>query len=171
MSGAQFIKDAPVWVWILLVFLIQRGINALSDREMRIERLFLLPLLFLVWGVYSVIHETANTGIALAVMLVGLIIGMAAGWGLWRYILGRDSESVYCMVSWSPKNDIIALSLSFLQCRYAFGQARRYSHRVNAQTDAPVTAFDVFFKNFPNLWGRCGADLPNNKKIPTFSYK
>ncbi len=84
MSGAQFIKDAPVWVWILLVFLIQRGINALSDREMRIERLFLLPLLFLVWGVYSVIHETANPSMALAVMLVGLIIGMAAGWGLWR---------------------------------------------------------------------------------------
>lgn len=84
MTIANFIKDTPIWVWVLLVFLIKRGITALSDREMRIERLFILPLIFLVWGIYSVIHETASTDASLAVMLVGLVAGIGIGWGIWN---------------------------------------------------------------------------------------
>ena len=84
MTVAQFIKDTPIWVWILLVFLVKRGITALSDREMRIERLFVLPMLFLIWGVYRVIHETAAADAALALMLAGLVVGIGIGWGLWR---------------------------------------------------------------------------------------
>lgn len=83
MTITHFIKDTPIWVWILLVFLVKRGITALSDREMRIERLFILPLIFLVWGVYSVVHETAETDASLALMLVGLILGIGIGWALW----------------------------------------------------------------------------------------
>ncbi|POW53551.1 hypothetical protein C3408_23320 [Candidatus Pantoea alvi] len=83
MTVTHFVKDTPVWVWVLLVFLIKRGITALSDREMRIERLFILPLIFLVWGVYSVVHETVETDASLALMLVGVILGIGIGWALW----------------------------------------------------------------------------------------
>ncbi|WP_338049386.1 DUF6622 family protein [Photorhabdus heterorhabditis] len=58
MSLTTIIKDTPIWVWILFAFLIRRGISALYDREMRIDRLFLLPIVFLVWGIYNVIYET-----------------------------------------------------------------------------------------------------------------
>lgn len=84
MTVAQIIKDTPIWVWILLIFLIKRGITALSEREMRIERLFILPLVFLVWGIYSVIHETAASDASLMFMLVGLIVGIGIGWLLWN---------------------------------------------------------------------------------------
>ncbi|MBD2791238.1 DUF6622 family protein [Xenorhabdus szentirmaii] len=84
MSLASMIKDTPVWVWILLVFLINRGIKALSDREMRVERLFLLPLLFLVWGVHNVLYETHFSDLSLMMMGLGLIVGVAFGWILWK---------------------------------------------------------------------------------------
>lgn len=48
MTVAQFSKDTLIWVWIWLVFLIKRGSTAISDPEMRIERLFLLPRMLAV---------------------------------------------------------------------------------------------------------------------------
>ncbi|AYA39660.1 hypothetical protein HZS38_03170 [Xenorhabdus nematophila] len=84
MSLTSILKDTSVWVWILLVFLIMRGIKALSDREIRVERLFLLPLVFLVWGVYGVLYQTYFSDLSLMMMGLGLIIGIAFGWALWK---------------------------------------------------------------------------------------
>jgi hypothetical protein len=78
------IKGTPAWVWILFVFLMLRGIKALSDREMEVKRLFLLPLVFLFWGGYSVINELHFPLWGLASMLVGLIVGFGIGWIIWR---------------------------------------------------------------------------------------
>ncbi|ENT5053542.1 hypothetical protein [Salmonella enterica] len=65
MDSALFLKDTPVWVWILLAFLLRRGFAALYDREMTTGRLFFLPVLFLVWGAYGVITETKLAGVSL----------------------------------------------------------------------------------------------------------
>ncbi|WP_275367225.1 DUF6622 family protein [Xenorhabdus bovienii] len=78
------IKDTPIWVWILLVFLIIRGIKALSNREMSIERIFLLPTIFLIWGIHSVLTETYFSNLSLVMMGIGLIFGTTIGWILWR---------------------------------------------------------------------------------------
>ncbi|NRN28587.1 DUF6622 family protein [Photorhabdus heterorhabditis] len=78
------IKDTPIWVWILLVFLVMRGIKALSDREMRIERIFLLPTVFLIWGAHSIITETHFPDLSLIMMGIGLVFGITIGWILWR---------------------------------------------------------------------------------------
>ncbi|AOM39800.1 DUF6622 family protein [Xenorhabdus hominickii] len=84
MSLIATIKDTPVWVWILFVFLVMKGIKALSDREMRIERIFLLPIVFLVWGVHSVLYKTYFSDLSLITMVAGLIVGIAIGWVLWK---------------------------------------------------------------------------------------
>ena len=72
MDIADFLRNTPVWVWILLAFLLRRGFAALYDREMTTGRFFFLPILFLVWGAYGVITET------------GLLAGTALGYRLWR---------------------------------------------------------------------------------------
>lgn len=84
MDNALFLKDTPVWVWILLAFLLRRGFAALYDREMTTGRLFFLPVLFLVWGVYGVITETKLAGVSLTMMAAGLLAGTAIGYQLWR---------------------------------------------------------------------------------------
>ncbi|HGB6406054.1 TPA: hypothetical protein ACIVZW_004561 [Salmonella enterica subsp. enterica serovar Oranienburg] len=84
MDIALFLRDTPVWVWILLAFLLRRGFAALYDREMTTGRLFFLPVIFLVWGTYSVLTETALAGASLTMMAVGLLAGTALGYSLWR---------------------------------------------------------------------------------------
>ncbi|WP_244427611.1 hypothetical protein [Bartonella queenslandensis] len=50
MSLFNILTGTPLWAWILLIFLIARGIIALKDRETKVYRLFLLPLVFLFWA-------------------------------------------------------------------------------------------------------------------------
>ncbi|WP_367890288.1 DUF6622 family protein [Kosakonia sacchari] len=84
MDMAHFLRETPVWVWILLAFLLRRGFAALYDRKMAIGRLFLLPVLFLAWGAYGVITETERVGVSLTMMTAGLLSGSALGYRLWR---------------------------------------------------------------------------------------
>ncbi|WP_200552780.1 DUF6622 family protein [Kosakonia sp. LAM2021] len=84
MNMAHFLRATPVWVWILLAFLLRRGFAALYDRKMAIGRLFLLPVLFLAWGAYGVITETERVGVSLTMMTAGLFAGTALGYRLWR---------------------------------------------------------------------------------------
>ncbi|WP_198404649.1 hypothetical protein [Salmonella enterica] len=65
---ALFLRNTPVWVWILLAFLLRRGFAALYDREMTTGRMFFLPMFFLVWGAYGVITETELAGTGLTMM-------------------------------------------------------------------------------------------------------
>ncbi|SFN82492.1 DUF6622 family protein [Xenorhabdus japonica] len=79
MSILSIIKGTPIWVWILFAFLIKRGINALYDREMRIERLFFMPILFFIWAVYSVLHETTFSNTAFLALILGIFVGGGIG--------------------------------------------------------------------------------------------
>ncbi|MEI7286839.1 DUF6622 family protein [Dickeya dadantii] len=44
--------NTPVWVWLMLLFLIKRGISALQPRQIPLNRLFIVPVLFLIAGLY-----------------------------------------------------------------------------------------------------------------------
>lgn len=84
MSAFTLVRHTPIWVWVLFLFLIKRGISALSDRQMSLRRLFLLPLLFLVWGIWSLRQEFHLSAASMSGMAAGLLIGTAVGWMLWR---------------------------------------------------------------------------------------
>ncbi|MFK3914813.1 DUF6622 family protein [Enterobacter cancerogenus] len=83
MNLSEFLLHVPFWVWLLLIFLLRRGFAALYDREMKIGRLFLLPVLFLVWGGYGVMTETERAGVSLTMMVAGLLAGGALGYWMW----------------------------------------------------------------------------------------
>ncbi|HAT2608589.1 TPA: hypothetical protein I8235_001550 [Kluyvera intermedia] len=84
MTIFGIISHTPFWVWILFFFLILRGYAALLAREMNISQLFILPLLFLIWGVWG-LKEAFNFNVAsLMGMSIGLAFGILAGWQLWK---------------------------------------------------------------------------------------
>ncbi|ULR31939.1 hypothetical protein MJO48_04375 [Dickeya fangzhongdai] len=49
---ATIFSNTPLWVWILFVFLLKRGISALQPRKIPLNRLFIIPVLFLSAGIY-----------------------------------------------------------------------------------------------------------------------
>lgn len=87
----NILAETPLWVWILFSFLVLIGVNALSDREMNLRGLFIMPLFFLLWGGITVIEELAFLFWGLAAMSVGLLLGYGAGWSLSRG--GRQLKS------------------------------------------------------------------------------
>lgn len=119
MSIVQFVKNTPLWVWILLIFLLCRGVIALFNREMRPGRLFFLPVLFLIWGIYSVTHETYRPSLSLIMMLAGVLVGTATGWMIWRSQppLRNSANSGFIVRSGTPLTlgiIIVAFSLKFI---------------------------------------------------------
>lgn len=84
MTIFGIISHTPFWVWILFIFLILRGYAALSAREMNISQLFILPLLFLIWGVWGLKEEFNFNVASLMGMSIGLAFGTLAGWQLWK---------------------------------------------------------------------------------------
>lgn len=111
MSILTILKDTPLWVWILFAFLIKRGVNALYDRKMRIERLFFLPILFFIWGGYNVLNETVFTNVALLMFILGILAGGIVGWVLWKNQprLRKGSDSGFIIRSGTPLTLILIL--------------------------------------------------------------
>ncbi|KMJ43353.1 DUF6622 family protein [Xenorhabdus khoisanae] len=113
MSILTILKDTPLWVWLLFAFLIKRGVNALYDRKIRIERLFFLPILFFIWGGYNVLNETVFTNVALLMFILGILAGAVVGWMLWRNQprLRKESGSGLIIRSGTPLTLILMLAV------------------------------------------------------------
>lgn len=84
MTFFTILTHTPLWVWGLFAFLLIRGCAALSEREMNIRRLFVLPLVFLAWGIWGLKQEFNLNLASLTGMIGGLAAGILAGWILWK---------------------------------------------------------------------------------------
>ncbi len=49
------LRHTPIWVWVLLAFLIYRGIMMLRPREVSPSRMLIIPVVFLVWGLTGMV--------------------------------------------------------------------------------------------------------------------
>jgi len=50
-TAYQILTQTPLWVWILLAYLIWQGMQAMQPRTTPIWRALILPVVFIVWGV------------------------------------------------------------------------------------------------------------------------
>ncbi|MGK3124232.1 DUF6622 family protein [Candidatus Pantoea formicae] len=79
MNMMDLIQHTPVWVWVLFIYLIFRGLKALHTREVAVQKLFYIPLLFLIWGLFGVFRETTWLAYTLLAMIAGVLVGGATG--------------------------------------------------------------------------------------------
>lgn len=47
----QILVHTPLWVWILLAFLIWQGMKSMQPRKAPIWRALIVPVVFIVWGI------------------------------------------------------------------------------------------------------------------------
>ena len=73
-------SQTPVWVWLLLAFLITRGIAAMKPAETSLQKLAIVPALFAVWGAWSISHRFDASLAAWSEWLVGIATGAALAW-------------------------------------------------------------------------------------------
>jgi len=76
----QIIASNPIWVWVLLAFLLFLGIRALRPATAPLWRVAILPTVFFVWGLSGLISLyglTLQRALPWAVALLGgMLVGM-----------------------------------------------------------------------------------------------
>jgi len=80
----QIVVHTPLWVWVLLAFLIIRGVMSMRPGETSLVKLAIVPALFTAWSLWSI---STRYGVALeawALWLVGIAAGAGIGWLLLR---------------------------------------------------------------------------------------
>ena len=70
----------PVWVYLILLFLIGRGIKARKPATVALEKLAIIPAIFLLWDVYDLLVFRKLTLATGSLWLVGLLSGAAMGY-------------------------------------------------------------------------------------------
>lgn len=76
------ITHTPVWVWVLFVFLISRGIKARKPAIVTLEKLAIIPAIFLIWDIYDLVVFRKLTVETCTLWVAGLVAGAALGYML-----------------------------------------------------------------------------------------
>ncbi|CAB3752230.1 DUF6622 family protein [Paraburkholderia solisilvae] len=79
MTFEQIVRGTPVWVWILLVFLLSRGVKALNGGTAPLGKLAIVPVVFAVWGIVHLATEPAAGWQAACAWVFGVAVGLLAG--------------------------------------------------------------------------------------------
>ena len=62
----QILTHTPLYVWAILAFLVNRGVNAMRDRELEVRRLVIIPAVMLVLSLQDIDTKFGLGGWALA---------------------------------------------------------------------------------------------------------
>lgn len=74
------IKHTPIYVWALLALLIWRGINAGKANFVDLKQSFLMPLIFVAWGLEKLVSSTNMLQVALIAYFGAALMGTALGY-------------------------------------------------------------------------------------------
>jgi hypothetical protein len=73
------LAHTPTWVWVLLAFLVYRGLVAMRPREVSPSRSLIVPLIFFVWGGAGLLSRSDGLALNVALFVCALLIGLAIG--------------------------------------------------------------------------------------------
>lgn len=91
MPIVEILRHTPTWVWLLLAFLLYRGLKSMVPRTTAPRRMLLLPVIFFVWAVHGILSELGAPGYA----AVGFCVTLLAGAALGRYLAYRQAAPEY----------------------------------------------------------------------------
>lgn len=74
----------PLWVWILLVILIKRGIAISQERPINLSKMFLVPVIFMMWGLEKIINKFSHLGYCLISYTIFILPGILIWYLLYK---------------------------------------------------------------------------------------
>ncbi|SDC84142.1 hypothetical protein SAMN05421663_104278 [Terribacillus halophilus] len=74
----------PIWVWILLFILIKRGIAISQERPVHFTKMFLVPGIFMIWGLDKIITDFPHIIDCMTSYVIFILIGGLIGYSLYK---------------------------------------------------------------------------------------
>ena len=75
----EILRHTPTWVWVLLAFLLYRGVAAMRPRDVAPGRVLIVPLVFFVWGATGLVTATEGLALKIGLFIAALAVGLAIG--------------------------------------------------------------------------------------------
>ncbi|PER08734.1 hypothetical protein [Bacillus cereus] len=80
----EILIRTPLWVWILLFFLIKRGIIISQERPVNLSKMFMVPIIFMIWGFDKIITQFSHLGYCLISYTIFILPGISIGYLLYK---------------------------------------------------------------------------------------
>jgi hypothetical protein len=112
----QILIHTPAYVWAILAFLIYRGVIASTDREVAINKLFIIPAVMLALSLHDLAGKFGFNGMSMAAWMAGVVFGGGLAWKLSvsRVVAGAQAGLVMLRGSWLP----LALMMAVFCTKY-----------------------------------------------------
>ncbi|WP_342628680.1 DUF6622 family protein [Nguyenibacter vanlangensis] len=97
MSLPMILSHVPLWVWLLLSYLVWQGCAALSDTAVTVRRVALLPLVFVIWGLSGLVAHSGSTATPYLAWLIAAMCLAPVGYriGPNRMVIDRTRGIVH----------------------------------------------------------------------------
>lgn len=155
----QILSHTPIYVWIILGFLVVRGVAASRGRVVSYRSLFILPAVMLALGLSSVAGRLGG-GLPAVAWLAAMAAGAALAWrlsGKQVVMVDRAARTVQLRGSWTP----LALMMAVFVGRYVVAAATGVNPALAHDTGFALAAcalFGAFNGVFIGRLLRCVAD-------------
>ncbi|MBB6253953.1 DUF6622 family protein [Nitrospirillum iridis] len=73
---APIVSHTPTWIFVLFAFLIVMGARRLRTNVQQTGRVWLIPGVFIIWGLYGLVTRPGPLGPVLAEWAAGAVVGL-----------------------------------------------------------------------------------------------
>lgn len=112
--------QTPWWVYLLFIYLIKIGVKASAENVVSMKKLAVLPILFSVMSVHTLLVSFQITGTVIFVWAGSIIIGMVIGWMLVRDMVAKVDKKKWLIQLPGTWSTLILVLITFAS-KYYFG--------------------------------------------------
>ncbi len=120
MTIADFFTHTPIWVYVLFIYLVSRGLKGLKPGDVKLQTLAIIPVVFTVWGGHQLVQLYGLAPDAVAIWSAGMAIGIAIGFLMLRNTVISVDRAQGIMHR--PRDlTLLPMILAIFFVKYAFG--------------------------------------------------
>ncbi len=115
----EMILNTPWWVYLLLIYVVKRGLKARQTQVGSLARMFIFPILMFLLSIDTLYRTDALTGVNIGCWVLTLLLGAVIGWYLvaqQALKVDRQKHLIFCPGTWS----VLILVLVIFVSKYAF---------------------------------------------------
>ncbi|GEA31556.1 hypothetical protein [Clostridium diolis] len=101
---SEVFSQTPFYVWVIFIYLLKRGIKASRDGELSLPKMFIMPSIFIIWGLEKLLTNFSYIGISMIFYTICMCFGTLISYYLYsryRNIYIKDG-SLYKTGSYLP---------------------------------------------------------------------